>query len=136
MPIMSGGYLLKNSSVTFDGVEYKNSLSAAALTPSQEIQTLRTLDPTGTIQDVDSATWTFDITVVQSNDPDSLHAYLLENAGTEIEIVYQPSLGSGKRVATFTVIFLAPSFGGVQGAFPSSDLSLPVQGTPVYSVSA
>lgn len=135
MARMTGAFVLRNSSVTFDGTEFNNQLSAARLVPETSIQTQKTLDPEGTLQDVDSATWTFEISGPQGNDEDGLTTYLEEHEGEEIEVVFQPKLGSGQKVKTFTVIAMAPEFGGEQGAFGTFSLSLPVQGSPVPSTS-
>lgn len=135
MPRMTGAFVLRNSSVTFDGTEFANQLSTARLVPDTSIQTQKTLDPEGTVQDVDNPTWTFEVGGPQGNDEDGLTTYLTEHAGEEIEVVYQPKKGSGQKVATFTVIAMATDFGGEQGSFLSFSLSLPVQGEPVWSTS-
>lgn len=135
MAVATGIYVLKNSSVTFDAIEFNNQMNKAELVPDQPIQQMRMLAPSGTVTDVDSPLWTFDIGGGQSWDEDGFCKFLSDHQGEEVEVVYQPRLGSGQEVATFTVIAMTPNFGGTQGAFKAFELSLPVQGQPVFSTS-
>lgn len=126
MPNLTGRIYMKNVSVTFDGTPYLGNTTKTTLTPSQDVQQLRTLDPGYTLSDVNDATWVFDVSgpVIE----DGLWDYIMEHVGEEIEVVLQPMPGSGRKTATFTVIALALPFGGEQGAYSTFDASFPVVG--------
>ncbi|MEU8329820.1 hypothetical protein [Micromonospora sp. NPDC048839] len=136
MPAAAGAHIYRNASVEIDEVEYANQLTTARLVPDQPVQTMRTLDPTGTLQDVDTATWMFEISGLQINIAGGLAKALRDADGGELEIILQPKVGSAQATATFTVRALMPAFGGEQGNWLSSELSLPVVGQPVFGVSA
>ncbi len=136
MPAVTGARVYKNAKVTIDEVEYANQLNKARLVPDQPIQTMRTLVPDGAVSDVDSATWTFEISGLQINAANGLADALRDANGGELEIVLQPRAGTGQATATFTVIALMPEFGGEQGAWLTQELELPVVGQPVFGTSA
>lgn len=136
MPAAVGAHVYKNAIVTIDEEEYANQLTTARLVPDQPVQTMRTLDPTGTLQDADSATWTFEISGLQINIAGGLAKALRDANGGELEVVLQPKAGSAQATATFTVVALMPEFGGEQGSWLTQELSLPVVGQPVFGTSA
>lgn len=132
----AGAFVMRNASTTFDTTEYKSQLTRAELVPSTETQQLKTLDPATVHSDVDNASWTFNIAgvqdwVVSQGLADFLHA----NHGQVAEVVLQPKPGAGQRIATFDVICMSPNFGGEQGSWALMELELPVDGTPVFTVS-
>lgn len=126
--------LMKYAVVNLDTVDYAAYATTALLTGDAPQQVLRTLVPNGVITDTDSAAWTFQIAGAQGT---TLYSHLVAAAGTVIAIIFQADHGSGKRVATFnaTVPDGLP-FGGTQGAFRTFDITLPVSGSPVYTVSS
>ncbi|SIQ07246.1 hypothetical protein [Micromonospora avicenniae] len=136
MPAPTGAYVLRNAVVTIDSVEYANQLNKARLVPDTPIQTFRTLVPDGVVQDVDSTVWTFEISGLQINEANGLAAALREAAGTELEVTLQPKAGTGQATATFTILALDTEFGGDQGAFMTTELSLPVVGGVTFGTSA
>ena len=136
MPAVTGARVYKNAKVTIDSIEYANQLNKARLVPDQPIQTMRTLVPDGAVSDVDSATWTFEISGLQINAANGLAEALRDAAGGELDVVLQPQVGSAQATATFTIIALMPEFGGEQGAWLTQELELPVIGQPVFGVSA
>ncbi|MEU5965952.1 hypothetical protein ABZ777_32505 [Micromonospora parva] len=136
MTAAPGAHIYRNASVLIDEEEYTNQLTTARLVPDQPVQTMRTLDPTGTQQDVDTPVWTFEISGLQINIPSGLAAVLRAANGEPVEIVLQPKVGTGLPTATFTAIALMPPFGGEQGNWLTQELSLPVVGQPVFGVSA
>lgn len=136
MPAATGAHVYKNAIVTIDSVEYANQLRVARLVPDQPVQTMRTLVPDGTVQDVDSATWVFEIAGLQINQAGGLADALRAADGTEIEVTLQPRAGTGQATATFTVKALMPPFGGEQGQWLQQELELPVVGAPVFGTSA
>jgi hypothetical protein len=135
MAAVAGAFVLRNSSVKFDATEFNNQLSKARLVPDSPVQQLRVLDPTGTLTDVDSAVWTFEIGGPQVWTTGGLADFMNDNAGTVVEVVYQPRKGTGQAIATFEVTCVPMEFGGEQGAYNTFDISLPVLGSPVWSVS-
>lgn len=135
MPAAAGAHVYKNALVEIDEVEYANQLTTARLVPDQPVQTMRTLDPTGTVQDADSATWTFEISGLQINIAGGLAKALRDANGAELEVTLQPKVGTGQATATFTVVALMPEFGGEQGNWLTQELSLPVVGQPVFGTS-
>lgn len=136
MPAPTGAHVYKNAIVTIDEVEYANQLTTARLVPDQPVQTLRTLVPDGTVQDVDTPTWTFEISGLQINVAGGLAKALRDANGGELEVILQPKAGSAQATATFTIVALMPEFGGEQGNWLTQELSLPVIGQPVWGTSA
>jgi len=136
MPAVAGARVYKNAKVTIEGVEYANQLNKARLVPDQPVQTMRTLVPDGAVSDVDSATWTFEISGLQINAAAGLAQALRAADGGELDVVLQPQVGTGQATATFTVIALMPEFGGEQGAWLTQELELPVVGQPVFGTSS
>lgn len=134
MPVAAGVYVVRDAKVTIEGVDYANQCTVARLVPDVPIQTQRTLVPDGTITDVDSAAWTFEVTAVQKNNTGGLAKVLRGMApGEELEVVLTPKDATGEDVATFTIRSLPVPFGGEQGSFPTFEAVFPVLGSPVFS---
>jgi len=89
---------------------------------------LKTLVPDGTLQDVDTPTWTFEVTGVQG---DTLALYLNAHAGEEVSVVFVPKPDGTS--AAFSMIATAIPFGGDQGAYATFDASFPVSVVPVFT---
>lgn len=136
MSAAAGAHVIKNALVTIEGVEYANQVSKARLVPDQPVQTMRTLDPTGTVQDVDTPVWTLELTGLQINVAGGLAKALRDANGGELDVVLQPKAGTGQATATFTIMALMPEFGGEQGNWATQDLTFPVNGQPVFGTSA
>ncbi len=125
--------VLKNSLVEIESVDYANQLTRARLVPDTPQQVTRTLVPDGAIVDVDSAAWTFEIAIVQKLASGGLVKALLDaTPGDELEVVYVPKKVNGEPQATFTVIAQPVPIGGDQGAQAISEVTLAVQGQPVF----
>lgn len=135
---MAIGNVYKNATITIDGDEFADALTRGRLVPDVNVQVLRTLVPTGTIVDTDSAVWTFEVTSVQdfaaSGVAKTLHDAWV--AGTDIDIVLQPVAGTGQRKATFSVKPLPLPFGGEQGQWMLAELEYNVIGQPVFGTSS
>lgn len=130
-----GAFVMRNASTTFDTVEYKNQLTTARLVPDADVQQLKTLDPTGTVSDVDTASWMFELAGVQDwKVTQGLCEFLNLNHGQEVDVVLQPRPGTGNRIATFTCVAKSQEFGGEQGNWALFETELPVVGSPVFSV--
>jgi hypothetical protein len=141
MPAPANTFVMRDSSITVEGVEYANQLWRSRLVPEVNIVSQRTLVPDGTITDVDSPIWTWEITFAQINKTGGL-AKVLRDAppGTELEVIYQPhgadAGATGEPTATFTVKSMPAAFGGTQGALADNEMVLPVVGSPVFGVTA
>lgn len=135
MPAAAGGYVIKDASVligTAPGVQYANQLDTATLTPEQATQTKKTLVPDGTLQDVDSATWSVSLAGIQDYVAgQGLARYLTDNAGTSTTLELTPKNGGVK--ATVTVVCKAVPFGGETGKWAEFSIELPVIGQPVFA---
>jgi hypothetical protein len=134
MPAAANAYVIKDGLVTIDSVEYANQCRIAQLTPDQPIQTYRTMVPDGAQQDVDSASWTFDLTGLQINATGGLAKALRALAvGEQVDVVLAPRDLIGDDKATFTIVAVLPPFGGEQGSYAEIEMSFPVVGQPVFS---
>lgn len=137
MPAATGAFVVKNASVSIDGVEYANQVRVARLVPDQPIQTYRTLVPDGAQQDVDSPTWTFELTGLQINVAGGLAKALRAlSVGEQVEVILQPNDVVGQDQATFTIVGLQPPFGGEQGSYAEIEMVFPVVGSPVFAAIA
>jgi hypothetical protein len=136
MPAATGAHVMRNALVTIDEVEYANQCTKARLVPDTPVQSVRTLVPDGVVQDVDSTVWTFELSGLQIwNNGTGLADALNDAAGTEIEVVLQPRVGTGQSTATFTIIAMPVEFGGEQGNFREFEAEFPVIGAPVFETS-
>lgn len=137
MSVPTGVYVLKDAAVTIDSVEYANQCTRARLTPDVPIQTKRTLVPDGIVQDVDSASWVFEVAALQKNDAGGLAKALRDaTPGDELDVVLVPKDGLSMPQASFTILALPVTFGGEQGAFADFEASFPVLGQPVFGTTA
>lgn len=137
MPAAAGAFVVKNALVTIDSVEYANQVRIARLRPDQPIQTYRTLVPDGAQQDVDSATWTFELTGLQINETGGLAKALRAfDVGEQVSVVLAPNNETGDDKATFTIVALKPPFGGEQGNYAEMEMVFPVVGEPTFSAVA
>lgn len=124
--------IMKYSVVKIETVEYAAYVQTALLTADTPTQVYRTLVPDGHITDVDSPTWTFQLSGAQGS---ALSTALREAQGDVVEVIFQPEFGVGKEVATFDAVVPAIPFGGTSGAMRSFDITLAVSGQPVFSTS-
>lgn len=136
MAVFTGAAVYKNASITVNATEYANQLTTARLVPEANTQAQRTLVPDGTVVDVDSAIWTFELSGLQSiavtgtsGLTDLLNA---AEPGEQLDVVLQPKVGTGLRTATFTILALPVAFGGEQGAWLTFEGVFPVVGQPVF----
>ena len=126
--------LAKYYLIEIDEVDYAEYATTALLTGDAPVQQLRTLVPDGVITDTDSAAYTFQLAGPQGT---PLYAALVAAEGETVSIVFQTEPGTSKAVRTFTATVPAGlAFGGAQGAWKTFDISMPVTGAPVPSVSA
>jgi hypothetical protein len=133
-----GAFVMKNALVTIDSVEYANQVRVARLVPTAEIQTVKTLVPDGVVQDVDTPTWTFELTGLQINRTGGLaKALRAMDTGDTFTVILEPRAGEvGDDRATFTAMVVPTPFGGEQGSFATMELVLPVVGEPAFTTIA
>jgi hypothetical protein len=131
-------HVIKYAVFEIDAVDYANQVTKVRLVPDSPTQTLRTMDPTGTLTDADSATWALELAGIQDFGTGSLGAALRSAAaaGEDLEVEFQPKTGAGQDKAVFTIRPIAIAFGGDAGAFRTFDTNVPVIGTPTWSQSA
>lgn len=131
-------FVMRNASVTVATVEYHDQCWVARLVPDVPITTQRTLVPDGVIQDVDSPTWTFEITFAQQNKAGGLAKALRDaTPGSTLACVLVPdNAGTGSPQATFNVLALPGPFGGTSGQLADNELVLPVVGQPTFGTSS
>jgi hypothetical protein len=132
MAAPTGAFVMKNSIVTVDAVQYANQVRVARFVPEASIQSYRTLVPDGVVSDVDSATWTFELTGLQINRTGGLARALRAMApGDTFTVILEPEGGAvGSDRATATVMAVPVPFGGEQGSFATMELVFPVVGEP------
>lgn len=137
MAVPTSVYVMRNSSVSVDDVEYNNQCTRSRLVPDTPIQTKRTLVPDGIVQDVDSPAWTWEVAALQKNDAGGLAKALRDaTPGAELEVVFAPLDGLSKPQATFTILALPVVFGGDQGNWADFEAVFPVVGQPVFGTTA
>lgn len=130
MAAYADAHVMRNPIITIDSVEYANQCTKARFVPDTPVQTLRTFDPAGTLQDIDSTTWTLELSGVQSWKTGGLAKALWDAKGTEITVTVQPKTGTGEDTMTATIIAMPTEFGGEQGQFRVFDATFPVVGEP------
>lgn len=133
MTAYAGAFVMRNALVKFASTDFTNQVNKARLVPDVNTQIMRTLVPDGQITDVDSAEWTLELSGVQDWEASGLAAYLNTNSGTLVSVVIAPVNTSGKKQATVSVRIMPVEFGGTEGEWASFDVSLPVQGQPVFA---
>jgi hypothetical protein len=137
MPTPTGVYVMKDSSIEVDEVQYANQTTRSRLVPDTPIKTKRTLVPDGQVQDVDSPVWTWEVAALQKNDAGGLAKALRDAApGDILEVVFAPLDGLSKPQATFSIIALPVVFGGEQGEWADFEAVFPVLGQPAFGTTA
>jgi hypothetical protein len=128
-------FIMRDSTVLINAVEYNNQLTKVNFVPDTPMEQMPVLTPTGTITDIGTTTWTCELTGVQDNGSGSLGAVLRSSAGTLLSVVFQPRIGTGQDMITASVMAMPIAFGGEQGSWRTFDITLPVDGQPVFAQS-
>jgi hypothetical protein len=137
MAAPAGAYVLKNPIFTVGGTSYANQMTKVRLVPDQPITTLRTLVPDGSVTDVDSPVWTFEMAgIADWKNAQGLADYLNDNAGVLVAAVLQPKPGSGEKSAAFNFYAHPVPFGGEQGQWVTFDETFGMSGAPVFTDAA
>lgn len=135
MPGYARAHVMRDASVLIDGTEYNDQLSKVRFVPDTPINQMRTLVPTGVVTDVDTSVWTCELTGIQDNGTGSLGAALRAAAGTLVDVVFQPRVGSGQDKIAASIMAMPIEFGGETSAWRTFDITLPVDGQPEFSQS-
>lgn len=125
--------LMKYAVVKIDDVEYAQFAQTALLSADTPSQTYATLVPDGNIVDTDTPEWSFQLAGANQT---ALATALRAAQGTIVDVDFQAEHGAGKEVASFSVAVPAIPFGGTKGQFRAFDITMPVQGQPVFSTSS
>lgn len=128
------GIILKNPVITIEGTDYTGQVTQIELVPDTAKSTAKTLNPNIVLQDIDTPTWTCNVTLYQNG---SLHTLLLSNdAGAEMDVVFQPEPGVGKPTVSFVMLSEPVNFGGTMGERVIASKEFLVKDQPVFGVSA
>lgn len=120
------------------GTNFKCQLRSVTLTPSAQMQRMKTLCPDGQYADVDAPEWNLEIGYAYGVDDGKatvtqvLADYLLEGHGTKVPFTFRPIAGGAGYTGTVTLI--AGPIGGSQGAWAEGSVTLPVDGQPTEAV--
>lgn len=137
MPAPAGAFVLKAPIITIGGTSYANQLTKSRLVADTPTVTLRTLVPDGSVTDVDTATWTFELAgIADWKNAQGLADFLNDQANNLVSVVFQPKPGSGEKSAAFQMYAHPVDFGGEQGQFAVFDATFGVLGAPVFSDAA
>jgi hypothetical protein len=137
MSVPTGVYVMKDSSIEIDSVQYENQMTRGRLVPDTPIQTKRTLVPDGVVQDVDTPAWVFQVAALQKNGAGGLAKALRDaTPGDVLAVVYAPQDGLSMPNATFNILALPVDFGGDQGSWADFEAVFPVVGQPVFGTTA
>lgn len=135
MPAAPGGYVIKDALFSLGPVggpevNYTNQFDTVTLTPEQATQTKKTLVPDGTLQDVDTETWSLNLAGIQDYvDARGFTRYLFDNSGVKAQFTVEPR--SGEEGMTGVCTLKAVPFGGETGNWAEFSVELPVTGRPV-----
>lgn len=133
MAAVTGVYVMRDSSIEIDSVEYNNQMTRGRLVPDVPVQQRRTLTPSGTVSDVDNAAWTFEVAALQKNNAGGLAKALRDaSPGDILDVVYAPQDGLSQPQATFQILAMPVVFGGDQGQWADFEAVFPVIGSPTF----
>lgn len=122
--------VLRDATLTLDGTDYVGKVASVLFEPDTSVSTYRTLTPSSVLQDVDSPAWTCKIKGVQDWSTGGLAKLLNTKHGQAITAVFAPKAGTGQPQITATLMGMSVPFGGDQGAWAETEVTLPVVGQP------
>lgn len=132
-PRVFKNYLLKFGTA---GDNYEKHVSNVTLTPSSSVVTWKGAAAGAVYTDVTEATWTLTLEYAQDwETTNSLSQYLLANEGSVITGLQFSPLGSGAKF-TVDVVVTPGAIGGAIDAVGTAQVTLGVQGKPVYTAGA
>ena len=110
---------------------YETSVSTAALVPTTPTNTFKGIGG-NVIPLAGIPAWKLNLTYVQDGKTvNSLHQYLLTNAGTTQTFVLIPAVGTGNSSYTFSAVIVPGQIGGDVDALLTASVSLDVVGQPL-----
>lgn len=103
---------------------YEAAVRDVKFTPSASVVTVRAAAPAAVYQNVDTATWTLDMTYLQDwETTTSLARYLYANEGSTVALTFEPKTGGA--TITANVVVTPGAIGGAVGAYAEATVSLP-----------
>ena len=114
------------------GPNFKCQVKSVKLTPSTNIQKVKTACPTGQYAEVEDPEWELEIGYLYGEDTasaGSLADYLMQNLGEKSQFLFRPK--SGGRGYKGTVTLVPGGIGGDTGSFSEDSVKLPLDGQPV-----
>jgi hypothetical protein len=115
---------IKNALVRFGTDSYEAAVRDVKFTPSASVVTTRAMTPSAIYQDVDTATWTLDMTYLQDwSVNNSLARYLYANEGQVVAMTFEPI--NGGATITANVVVTPGAIGGAVGAYAEASVTLP-----------
>jgi len=114
------------------GYEFRTSVSSVQFTPSASTVTWSGLG-LNTYTDVNTATWVCTLEYAQDWDaPESLSAFLYENEGATVPVVFKPK-NAGAKTFTGEVIITPGAVGGPVNAVAVASVTLGMPAKPVLA---
>jgi hypothetical protein len=138
MPAYSRAHVIKYLTFVVEGTDYSNQVTSATTNPDQNVQTLKTGVPDGSVTDQDTATYTLALEGVNDNATGSLGKALRDAAASnsDLDCTLQTAPGSGQDVESFTIRPGAMPFGGGVGNFHTFSITIPIIGVPTIAQSS
>lgn len=115
-------------------VNFKCQMRSVVLTPSVDIQRIKTACPTGQFAAVDEPEWNLDLGYLfgkhATDQMRALGRWLIENNGEQLPFLVRWLAGEEEGY-TGTVTVVPGPVGGSYGQFSEQSVSLPLEGQPV-----
>jgi len=117
--------VLKDVVLTIGTDGYQKHVSAVTFTPSSSQISWQGLTPDAVFTDTSTATWTVQLDYVQDwETTDSLSAYLFENEGETVQMVFAPKNATGKKTFTADVTITPGAIGGQVNQYATTSVTL------------
>ena len=127
---------LKDVTLSVDGDTYEKAISSATITATVPTATFKGLSDDAVYTQAGAASWMVDLVYLQDWDSaDSLSAYLFNNQGAEVTLLFTPASASSGTFSC-TVVIVPGSIGGAVDSFATTTVSLPVIGQPTFTPAA
>lgn len=131
-------FVLKDVRLTVDADNYESHCSSVTLTPSTDSKTVtwQGLTPAASFTDEANpvTSWSADLEYAQDwETADSLSQYLLDNAGLQKSIKFQPKAGLSGKTFTVTATIVPGPIGGPVGAYATAKVTMKCSGAPAVA---
>lgn len=130
----AAGYVVKQITLTIDAVAYECAVISCVLTAQPNVITWQTSCADGQGADTGLTSYTLDLEVATSPDPDGLARILFDNDGQVLAFTFVPDgINWPAETVSGDVRAQPVPFGGTAGSLASASVSLPVVGVPVWT---